>query len=68
MAYRLGDVIYDHGAVCVSVVHGCQGFVSLLAGGIPDLELDCRVFIEGDGLCQEGGADGGFPVRVELVL
>lgn len=39
-----------------------------MAGGIPDLELDRRVLIEGDGLGEEGGADGGFPVVVELVL
>ena len=66
--YGLCDVVYDYGAVCVSVVHGRERLVALLAGGIPDLELDRGVFIEGDGLGEEGGADGGFPVVVELVL
>jgi hypothetical protein len=64
----LCDVVDDDGAVCVSVVHGGEGLVALLACGIPDLKLDGGVFIEGDGLGQEGGADGGFPVVVELVL
>ena len=66
--YGLCDVVDDDGAVCVAVVHGCERLVALLAGGIPDLELDRRVLIEGDGLGEEGGADGGFPVVVELVL
>ncbi|RMZ72162.1 hypothetical protein GMOD_00007160 [Pyrenophora seminiperda CCB06] len=66
--YGLSDVIYDYGAVCVSVVHGRKRLVALLARGIPNLELDSCVLVEGDGLGEEGGADGGFPVVVELVL
>ena len=62
------DVVDDYGAVCVSVVHGGKGLVSLLASSIPDLKLDRCVFIEGDGLGEEGGADGRLPVVVELVL
>ena len=66
--YSLCDVIDDYGAVCVSVVHGRERLVAFLTGGIPDFKLDGCVFIEGDGLGEEGGADGGFPVVVELVL
>lgn len=29
------DVVDYHGAVGVAVVHGCQGLVTFLAGGIP---------------------------------
>lgn len=66
--YRLRYIVNDYGAVGVSVVHGCQGLVSLLTGGIPDLELDCSILVERDGLSEEGGADGRFSKRVELVL
>lgn len=66
--YSLSDIINDNGAVGIAIVHGGQRLVPLLAGRIPNLEFDGRVFIEGDGLCQESRADSGFPVRVELVL
>jgi hypothetical protein len=39
-----------------------------LTCGIPDLELDGSCVIEGDCLGEESGADGGFPVVIELVL
>lgn len=64
----MGDVVDYDGAICVAVVHGRQRLVSLLASGIPNLELDGRGLIEGDGLGEEGGADGRFPIVVELVL
>ena len=66
--YSLCDVVDNDGAVGVPVVHGRERLVALLAGRVPDLELDGCVLIEGDGLGEEGGADGGFPVVVELVL
>jgi hypothetical protein len=66
--YSLGNVVYHDGAVGISVVHGSQGLVSLLAGSIPDLKLDRGGFVERDGLSQESGADGRFSERVELVL
>lgn len=66
--YRLGNVIYNHGAVGVSVVHGGQGLVALLASGVPNLELDCGVLVEGDGLSEEGSADGRLAIRIKLVL
>ena len=68
MTYCLSNVIYNNGTVRIPIVHGGKRLVSLLASGIPDLKLDCRSFVEGNGLCQEGGADGGFAVGVELVL
>jgi hypothetical protein len=64
----LSNVVDYDSAVCVAVVHGGQGLVALLTCGIPDLELDGGRVIEGDSLGQESGADGGFPVVVELVL
>lgn len=48
--YSLCDIIYDNGAVCVSIVHGGERLVALLAGGIPDLKLNRGGFIEGNGL------------------
>ena len=66
--YSLCDVIDDYGAVCVSVVHGCERLVALLSCCVPDLEFDCRLFVQGKGLCEESGADGGFSIVVELIL
>lgn len=66
--YSLCDVVDYHGAVRIPVVHRRQRLVPFLPGRIPNLEFDCRVLVEGDGLCEEGGADGRFSVRVELVL
>ena len=62
------DVVDDDSAVCVAVVHGGEGLVALLASRVPDLKLDRRVVVEGNGLGEEGSADGGFPVVVKLVL
>lgn len=56
--YRLGDIIDNYGTVGIPVVHGSQRLISLLAGGIPYFKLDCCVFVEGYGLCEESGADG----------
>jgi hypothetical protein len=67
-AYGLCDIIDDNGAVGVSVVHGRQGLVSFLARGVPYFKFDGRVLVEGDGLSQEGGADSGFAIVVELVF
>jgi hypothetical protein len=66
--YRLCDVVDDDGAVGIPVVHGRERLVALLAGCVPYLKLYGCVLVEGDGLGEEGGADGGFPVVVELVL
>jgi hypothetical protein len=66
--YSLGDVVDDYSAVGVSVVHWCKRFVSLLTSSIPNFKLDGCVLVEGNGLCKESGANGGFPVVVELVL
>ena len=67
-AHGLGDVVDDDGAVGVAVVHGGQRLVPLLPRRVPYLELDGGGVVEGDGLREEGGADGGFSVVVELVL
>lgn len=67
-AYRLSDVIDHDSAVGISVVHGSQGLISLLASSIPNFKLDCRVLIQRDGLCQEGGTDSRLSVVVELIL
>ena len=52
------DIVNDNRTVGISVIHWGKGLVSLLAGGIPDLELYGCGFIEGDGLSEEGGANG----------
>lgn len=67
-AYCLSDVVDYDGAVGIAVVHGGQRLVALLTSGIPNLELDGGRVIEGDCLSEESGADGGFPVVVELIL
>lgn len=66
--YSLCDIIYDHCAVRVPVVHRRQRLVSFLSRCIPDLEFHSCALIECDGLCEEGCADGGFPVIIELIL
>ena len=62
------DIINDDSAVGVPVVHGRERLVALLACRVPYLELDGCGFVEGDGLGEEGGANGGLPVVIELVL
>lgn len=64
----MGDIIYNDGAVCVSVVHRSQRLVAFLASGIPDLELDGSVLIEGNGLSQESSTDSRLAIGIELVL
>jgi hypothetical protein len=68
LTYSLSDVIDYDGAIGIPIIHRGQRLISLLASCIPDLELDCGALIEGDGLCQEGGADCGLAVIVELIL
>lgn len=64
----MSDVIDNHSAVGIAIVHGSQRLIPLLASGIPDFELDCGGIIEGDGLCQEGGSDCRLAIIIELVL
>lgn len=66
--YCLRDVVYYHSAVCISVVHGSQRLVALLSRCVPNLELDCRLIVQGKGLCEESGADSGLSVVIELIL
>jgi hypothetical protein len=66
--YRLRNIVYNNSAVGVSIVHGSERFVSLLASRIPDLKLDSCVLVQRDGLCKERSTDGGFAERVELIL
>ncbi len=56
--YGLCDIVDDDGAVGIPVIHGSEGFVAFLSGGIPYLEFDCGSIVEGDGLREEGSADG----------
>ena len=66
--HGLSNVVYYNGAVCVAVVHGCQGLVAFLSGGIPYFKLDGCGVIEGNGLGEKGGTDSRFTVIVKLVL
>ena len=63
----VGDVVDDDGSLGASVVHRCQRVVALLAGRVPDLELDCRV-VQTNGLRQEGRADRRLLELVELAF
>lgn len=49
------------------VVHGRQTVIPLLAGRVPDFELDGGV-VQADGLGEEGCADGRLLVLVKLAL
>jgi hypothetical protein len=66
--YSLCNVVDYDSTVGISVVHGRERLIALLTSRVPDLKLDRRVLVEGNGLGEEGGADGGFSVVVELVL
>ena len=61
-------VIDDNSTIRIAVVHRGEGLVPLLTGGIPYFKFDGGGVVEGDGLGEEGGADGGFSVVVELVF
>jgi len=62
----VGEVEDDNGGGGAAVVHGGEGPVALLAGGVPDLELDDGG-VELDGLGEEGRSDGGLLELEELV-
>lgn len=66
--YSLCDIVDDYRAVCISIVHRRQRLVSFLSSRVPDLKFDSGVLVQGYCLRQEGGADCGFSVVVELVL
>ena len=66
--YRLRYIIDDNSTIRIAIVHRGEGFVPLLPRGIPYFEFDRGGVVEGDGLGEEGGADGGFSVVVELVF
>lgn len=64
----MSDIVDDNRTVGIPVVHRGQGLVSLLARRVPYFKLDCRALVERDGLCEEGGTDGRFPVVIKLIL
>ena len=65
--YSLCDILYYNCAVGIAVVHGSQGGESLLAGCVPDLKLDGSRW-QVAFLGEEGGADGGLLVFLEVVV
>lgn len=64
----MSNIVYNDGAVCVSVVHGSKRLVAFLTSGIPDLKLDGGALIKRNSLCQEGSANGRFAIGIELIL
>lgn len=64
----MGDVVDNNCTVGVSVVHRRQRFISFLPSGIPYLELHSCALVKGDGLGEERGTDGRFPIIIELIL
>lgn len=66
--YRLSNIIDDNGTIGIPVVHGRERLVSFLTRRVPNLELYSCVLVEGNGLGQEGSANGGLPVIIELIL
>ena len=67
-AYRLRDVIYDNGTICIPIIHWRQRFVSFLSRSVPYFKLHGRVFVKSDGLGKEGGTNGGLSIVIELIL
>lgn len=62
-------LVDDDGAVCVAIVYGCDCIVLLLAGGVPDGQLDLLVVVpELDIFFQVACIDGGFLIVIELVF
>ena len=45
-AHRLGNIVYDDGAICISVVHWRKRFVPLLTSSVPYFKLHRRIFIK----------------------
>ena len=68
LTYGLCNIVYDHCTVGVSVVHWREGLVSFLTGCVPYLEFYGCGVVKADRLGEEGSADSGFSVVVELVL
>lgn len=54
----IGDVVYEEDTHSTAIVGGGDGAESLLAGGVPDLQLD-TLSIELNGPDLEVDADGG---------
>jgi hypothetical protein len=67
-AYRLSDVVYNHCAICISVIHWRKGFVPFLPSRVPNFKFHRCVFIERYCLCQECRTNSRFAVVVELVF
>ena len=63
----VGDIVYQQDAHGAAVVGGGDGAEALLAGRVPDLQLDALA-IELDGPDLEVDADGGDEGRGEGVL
>jgi hypothetical protein len=68
VAYSLCDIVHHHRTICISVVHRSKRLVSLLTSRVPYLKLYGCCLVEGDGLGEEGRADGGFPIIIKLIL
>jgi len=62
----LANVIYEEGTDSSTIIGRGDGAIPLLAGGIPDLGLDC-LGVDLDGPSGELNADGRLRVQVELV-
>ena len=63
----LGEVVDDESGLGIALVHRGQGGESLLAGCVPDLKLDGSRW-QVAFLGEEGGADGGLLVFLEVVV
>ena len=62
----LADIVNKERTNGAPVVGRCNGAVSLLASGIPNLRLD-RLRVDLDGSCGKLDTDGGLGVEVEFV-
>lgn len=62
----LANIVNQQSSHCSSIVGRCDGSVSLLSRGIPDLCLD-RLCIYLDGSSCELYTDGGLGIEIKLI-
>ena len=68
ISYCLGDIVDNNCTVGISVIHRSERFVTFLSGCVPYFKLYSGGVVQGDCLCEEGGADGGFSIVIKLIL
>lgn len=66
--YSLSNIVDNNCTIGISVIHRRERFISFLPSCVPYLKLYCCALVERDGLGEERGTDGRFPIIIELIL